>query len=332
MKFMGKVLCTAAAVSLLFSGAAGCGSKKASTDANWPTGSVQLIVPAKAGGGTDAAARVFATSIQKAIGKPVVVVNQDAGGGTVASENVRTAKPDGNTLLFYHTTMLVNSNTGLYDKSAINDFTLFNVLPAGGSYSIAVGANSPYKTLKDLVAAAKEKPGKVSLGVQTNGSTHFMAGLLAKDAGVEFKIVEAGSDADKLVTLQGGNIDAAFINTSGAKQYVDTGKLRFLGTISGNPNRDSFVNDVPSVAELGYKSVVFGMDFMVLGPKGVSAGVAEKINQAFVTAAKDKDVIDQLTKLKMPVESMSLKDSEARLKEMDGKISSIAKALNMGKK
>lgn len=329
MNKKGLMLFAAAAVAAM--AAFGSGSGEAGGKAQWPTGPVQLIVPAKAGGGTDIVARIFAGSLQKSTGKGFVVVNQASGGGSVAADMVRTSKDDGSTLLFFHTTFLVNYHTGLYEHSPLTEFTSLAVMPSGGSYALCVNAGSPYKTVSDLVEAAKAKPGQVTMGVQLKGSTHFMAGLLMKDSGAQFKVVEAGSDADKLVTLQGGNIDAALINTSGSLQYAQAGKLRILATISGNPARDPIAPDYPSCAELGFKSTVFGLDFMVLGPKGMSPEMVKKVNAAVEAAAKDPDVVEQLKKARIPVDFIPLDKMGAALKDGDDRVAQAAKILGISK-
>lgn len=322
----------AGAIALMTAAALfGAGSKEGSAAPQWPTGSVQLLVPARAGGGTDVVGRIFGNSLQKATGKAFVIVNQVSGGGSVAADMVRTAKTDGLTLLFFHTTFLVNHRTGLYEYSPLTEFTPLAVMPSGGSYALCVNVNSPYKTVADLVDAAKAKPNQVTVGVQLKGSTHFMAGLLMKDSGAQFKVVEAGSDADKLVTLQGGNIDAALINTSGSLQYAQAGKLRILATISGNPARDPIAPDYPSCAELGYKSTIFGLDFMVFGPKGMDPATVKKINAVLESTAKDPEVVEALGKAKIPVDFIPFDKMGAALKDGDDRVHQAAQLLGIGK-
>ncbi len=323
---MKKIVTFMIIVSVLFSLAAE-GQSEAKTD--WPTGSVQFVVPAKAGGGTDAAARVISKALQEAVGSPFVVVNQPSGGGSVACEQVRNAKPDGNTILFYHSSMFANYHTGLYDHSPSEDFTTCVVMPVAGSYALVVGADSPYTSVQELVAASKANPDKVTLGVQLKGSSHFMSGLLAQDSGSQFRVVEAGSDADKLVAVQGGSIDAAFVNTPGALQYQEAGKLRVLATIASFPERDPNAPDIPSFVELGYENTMYGLDFFILGPKDMSGEVAAKVNAAFKTVLSDQAIIDQLAKMRMPISWLSLEDSAKRLAEGDKKIGTTAAMLGL---
>ena len=252
-----------------------------------------------------------------------------AGGGSVAAEMVWKGKADGTTILFYHSSMFASYHTGLLDKSPSTDFTTCAVMPVDGSYALTVGPNSPYNTVDELIAATKKDPDKITLGVQLKGSSHFMAGLLTKDSGAKFRIVEAGSDADKLVAVQGGNVDAAFINTPGALQYAEAGKLKILATIAGFPERDPGAPEYPSLHELGYESAVYGLDFFVLGPKDLAPGVAEAINAAMGKALSDPTVNEQFFNMHMPLRYLPLDESVKRLDEGDKKIGETAAILGL---
>ncbi|WP_425101765.1 Bug family tripartite tricarboxylate transporter substrate binding protein [Tropicibacter sp. S64] len=297
--------------------------------ADWPSGNIQLVVPAKPGGGTDAAARVIAGALAEKTGGNFVVVNVDGGGGAIAAEQIRTADPDGTHLLFYHSGLLSTYHTGGYQHSPIDEFTLIAALPVGGSYALAVNATSPYQTMDDLVAASKETPNKITLGVQLRGSTHFMAGLIAMDSDAAFRVVEAGSDADKLVQLQGKQIDAALINTPGTLQYVETGDLRILATISGSPERDPNAPDYASASELGYGNAVYGLDFLVMGPTGMDEGTVQAINAAFDAVLSDPAISYQLASMRLPISPMGVEPSRERLMAADKRIGATAKMLGL---
>ncbi|WP_316858621.1 tripartite tricarboxylate transporter substrate binding protein [uncultured Cohaesibacter sp.] len=297
--------------------------------ADWPKRNVKLVVPAKPGGGTDAVARIFTAELQKRLGKPFVVVNQPTGGGSVAAETVRNARPDGNTLLYYHSGLLSSYHSGLYDHNPAEEFTTVAVMPVRASYSFAVGADSEFKTIDDVVAKAKANPDKITLGVQLKGASHFMAGLFMMDSKAPFRIVEAGSDADKFVALQGGNIDMAIVNTAGAAQYQEAGKLRILGTMSSFPGRDSTMPDIPSMDELGFPNTIYGLDFFVLAPKGMDESLASQINAAFKDVILDKAIADKLLKMRMPLSYLSLQDSVSRMKDSEKKVGVIAKQIGL---
>lgn len=298
--------------------------------ADWPTGNVQLVVPAKPGGGTDATARIFAAGLQAVTGGKFVVVNQPGGGGAIAAEQVRTSAEDGTTLLFYHSGILSTYHTGGYDHSPVDEFSVVTAIPVAGSYSLCVPADSPYQTVEDLVAATKAKPDKITLGVQLRGSTHFMAGLIGMSSGSEFRLVEAGSDADKLVQLKGKQINAALINTGGALQYVEAGDLRILATIQGSPDRDPNAPEYPSLAELGYKDAVYGLDFLIFGPKGLSDQTAEAINTAFAGVFADPDSSEKIGKMRFQLMgALPVIDARKRTFDASERTSATAELLGL---
>lgn len=296
---------------------------------SWPNGSVQLLVPARAGGGTDAAARILAAALQENTGQPFVVVNNPAGNGIVAAETVRNAAPDGQTLLFFHSGILSMHHTGAYEANPLEAFTTAAAMPVGGSYAVVVAANSPYQTVDDLVQASIASPNSLSMGVQVRGSTHFMAGLLMMDSGAQFRVVDAGSDADKLVQLQGGQIAAAMINTPGTLQYVESGALRILATIAGEPERDQGAPDIPSLHELGYESAVYGLDFLIMGPLGMDPAVVTSIHDAVTAAVETPAIAEQFETMRMPLTSLPLAEVQPRLVEMDDRVSATATLLEL---
>ncbi|AMY68240.1 Bug family tripartite tricarboxylate transporter substrate binding protein [Frigidibacter mobilis] len=295
----------------------------------WPDGPVQFYVPASPGGGTDAVARIIADKLQEQLGAPFIVVNAPGGGGAVAAEQVRNARPDGQILLFFHTGLLTAYHTGAYPNNPLEEFTTLALMPVGGSYALAVPADSSFQTVADLVEAAKAAPGSISVGVQLRGSTHFMGGLLAEDSGATFRFVEAGSDSDKLVQLQGKQINAALINTSNTKQYLDTGALRVLGTIAATPARDPLIPDMPSLVEQGYESALFGFDFMVMGPKDMDPALVTAIHDAMTAAATDPSAGEQLKTFGMPVTALAEAEMAGQLEQTDQRIRDTAAALGL---
>ncbi|WP_439562861.1 tripartite tricarboxylate transporter substrate binding protein [Roseinatronobacter sp.] len=295
----------------------------------WPDGTVQLIVPASPGGGTDAAARIMAEHFQSETGASVVVVNTPGGGGAVAAEQVRAAAPDGKTVLFFHTGLLSAYHTGGYHHNPAEVFGAAVLMPVGGSYALTVNADSPWQSVDDLVSASKEAPNSLSLGIQMRGATHFMAGLFEQESDAQFRLVEAGPDADKLVQLQGGQIAAALINTPGTRQYVENGDLRVLATISGHPDRDPNVPDIPSLYELGYENVVYGLDFFILTPADTPDEVLAGINDAVKNALSDPDIVARFDNMGMPLQWLAQDEGRERLERTSELIADVTEMLGL---
>lgn len=296
---------------------------------SWPDGAVQLIVPAAAGGGTDAIARVVGNAVQQAIGAPVVVVNNAGGSGAVAAEQVRTAEPDGQTLFFGNSGLFAVYQTGGYQYDPTGDFTPITALTSPVTYSLVVAAGSKYQSVADVVADAKARPDQVVFGIQPRGTTHFMAGLLQQDAGVQFRLVDAGTDADKWVQLQGGQINVTLTNSFGSIQYVNAGAARVLGTIGGEPGRDPILPDAPSLVEAGYPNSTLPVDLIILGPKGMAPETVSAINAAFAQASQDPKVIEKLKQMNTSVTPLSVEDSTARMAETNARIGKTATALGL---
>jgi len=296
--------------------------------------SIELQVPAKAGGGTDVMARAVSNKVAKDAGITVTVVNNTDGSGVVAMETVRNAKADGSKLLFFHTTMLIKKATGVYDKSATEDFTVIGAAVSSekGGYVLAVRADSGIETLEDLIARAKEQPGQMLFGVETGGSAHIMSGMFAKETGINIKYVEAGSDTDKLTALVGGSIDACFVNPNQAKQYLEAGKIKVLGCFSSDEEggRSSVLPDVPSFIEQGY-NLQFATITFILGPKGMDEKLVQKLYDQFSSAAHSDEVNEILKPAGMDLVFFSREEGIQRLKSQEKVINEIVQELGLAK-
>jgi putative tricarboxylic transport membrane protein len=327
---MKRILAVLLTSVLLFS-LAGCG---AGGKAGELPKNIELQVPAKAGGGTDVMARTVAAQISKDSGANVTIINNTDGGGVVAMETIRNAKPDGSKLLFFHTTMLIKKATGVYDKSATEDFTVIGAAVSSekGGYMLVVRSDSGIETLEDLIAKAKEKPGELLFGVETGGSAHIMTGMFAKETGIDIKYVEAGSDTDKLTALVGGSIDAAFVNPNQASQYREAGKVKVLGCFSSDEEggRSSVLPDVPSFIEQGY-DLQFATIVFILGPKGMDEALVQKLYDHFSEAAKHDDVNAVLKPAGMDLIFFSREEGIERLKAQEKVINEVVKDLGLDK-
>ncbi len=311
--------------------AVGASQRAIAKEINWPK-NVEIYVPAAAGGGTDVMARTVSSQVAEDSGNNLLIVNSMAGNGVVALEKVRNARPDGSTLLFFHTTMAIQSATGFYDYNILDDFTVISVgsMDSDGVYALVVPADS-YSTFAELVAYAKKNPEELLLGIQTGGSTHVMAGLITKSAGIDVRFVDAGSDTQKLTTLIGKNIDAALVNVNQARQYVEAGKINVLGVMSKGPNggRSSLFPDVESFVEQGYKDVYLDTANFVLGPKGMNKDLVLKIHNYFKNAANSEKVEERLGKANMGFHYLEPDEGIKVLEDTIGKINTLVKELGL---
>lgn len=268
----------------------------ACAEVTWPNGTVTIKIAANAGGGTDNFGRVFASAMQRGTGEAFTIVNDSTGNGTVAFESVRNAKPDGNTLLFYHSTMGIQYYQGGYDYNPAdeNSFTVIANCPNGGSSDVlVVPANAPYKTLDEFVTYCQEHPG-VIFGNQNGGFGQLEFLLLNSRAELNARFVDAGGQADTIIALLGGNIDACFIGVDAAAQYAESGDMVCLAICDSE--RSDFVKDVPTFTEMGY-DIVFKPTMIVLGLAGMDPELVTAINKAFDYVSTDAEAIEAYAKM-----------------------------------
>lgn len=204
----------------------------------WPDRPITMIVPWGAGGGTDQTARIIASLLEKDLGQPINVVNRTGGNGLVGHQALVTAAPDGYTIGVVTTELAMLRHQGVTDISfkSITPLALMNNDPAG----IQVRADSPYKTVADLVAAAKANPGKLKAsGTGSGGIWHLaIAGLLSDQQLKPNAIVwvpSAGA-APALQELVAGTIDVVPCSVPEARSLIDAGKVRSLAVMSKAPN------------------------------------------------------------------------------------------------
>lgn len=242
----------------------------------YPTKSIQVIVPAGAGGDTDMNARLFGKYLEKELGQPVVIVNTKGGGGTVGSRKVKDAEPDGHTVLFFHPEILIPYVAGLVDYN-IDAFEVAGIGVIDNTTVLATHKNSSFKNLDELVEEAKANPGQVEFGMQTGGYAHIIGLALEDEMGVDFNFVDIGGNAAKTVALKGEK--TGFINTQYGltKDYFTSGDFVNLGLLS--PERNPLMPDLPTAAEQGY-DINFNKFFFYAMPKGTDKAIVDKFSAA----------------------------------------------------
>jgi tripartite-type tricarboxylate transporter receptor subunit TctC len=261
----------------------------------FPNRPIQLMVAFPAGGGTDIAGRILAAIAEKSLGQPVVVVNKGGAGGQVGWTELVRQKPDGYYIGFIN---LPATNTVILDpdRKAIfteKDFTpiINQVLDPG---IIWVRADSPYKTLQDLLDAAKKSPNTIRAATTGILSDDHLAILMTEEAapGAVFRIVHLDGGATQLKEIMGGNVDVAFDNVGGVVRRVQTGEVRALAVMDNV--RSKFLPDVATTKELGYPTVVSSSTRGIAGPKGMPEPVLAKLREVLKKAMDDPEHVEKL--------------------------------------
>jgi tripartite-type tricarboxylate transporter receptor subunit TctC len=293
----------------------------------FPSRPVHVFVPYPAGGGVDVLTRTLGDVVAKQWGQSVVVENRPGAGGVIASQAVVTSAPDGYTLIMVasgHAT-----NPLLYPKipyDTFKDFTAISLL-ASSPNILLVRADSPFKTMADLIAAAKAKPGSLSFAhAGTGTSTHLAGELLKSLAKIDLNAIPYKGGAPAINDLLGGQIPMSFNNGPESVGQLQAGTLRALAVTTAD--RAPFLPDVPSMSEAvpGYDT---GVWWGLLGPANMPPEVLTKLSHDFVAALNTDAVKERLSKLgALPIGS-SPPQFDARIRADYEKWGPIIKAAGM---
>ncbi len=279
----------AVVTAVLTTAGAACGQSA------FPTRPVHILVPYPAGGGVDILTRTLGDVVSRQWGQAVVVENRPGAGGVVASQALAQASPDGYTLIVVasgHAT-----NPFLYPKlpyDTFKDFTPISLL-ADSPNILLVKADSPFKTLADVIAQAKAKPGSLSFAHAGTGTSTQLAGELLKSlAKIDIEAIPYKGGAPAITDLLSGQIPLSFNNGPESVGQLAAGTVRALAVTTAK--RAAFLPDVPSIGETvpGYDTEVW---WGLLGPGGMPRELVDKLNHDFVAALNTEEVKQRLTKL-----------------------------------
>ncbi len=277
--------------------------------AAFPERPVKLIVPFAPGGGTDMISRLLADGMSQELKQPVIVENKPGAGTTIGSADVARARPDGYTLLMATFAHVVNPY--LHPKLPYDtDKAFAAVSMIGHSPSVlVVKPDSPLKSVKDLLDAAREKPGRITYASQGVGTSAHLAGeLLETLAKVDLSHVPYRGAGPALNDLLGGHVDMMFGTAAAVGSSLAAGTLRALGVTT--TERSPALPDIPTIAESGVPDYVLDSWYGLYAPAGTPADVIEKLNAAAHKAANTET-------FKNKVQSEGLVISTGTPKELD---------------
>jgi len=263
----------------------------------WPSKPVTLLVPFPPGGSTDMIARTLGQKLQDKFGGSFIVQNQAGAGGTVGAAAAKRAAPDGYTVFVSSLGPFVigpHLIKGVqYD--ALKDFDYLTVAVQAPNV-LAVPANSPHKTLADVLAFHKANPGKMSFASAGNGtSDHLTAELFWQQTGTSGLHIPYKGGAPAMSDLLGGQVDASFMNINTGLANIKAGKLRALAITSSK--RSPLLPEVPTMDEAGIKGVTVYSWQAFAAPKGLPAEIKTKLHDALVEGLNDPVVKPKLLEL-----------------------------------
>jgi tripartite-type tricarboxylate transporter receptor subunit TctC len=280
----------------------------------YPTKPVHMIISFTPGSATDIVGRVVSAKLAEIWGQPVIAENKAGAGGVIGSQIVAKADPDGYTLLINSAAHAVNP--AIFAKlpyDTVKDFTDIAALAVQPNV-LVVAANSPYKTLGDLLAYAKANPGKLNFGHAGVGSgTHLNTEKLLSQAGVTAVVVPFKGTPEVVAAILSGSVDCYWVPISAGLSNIRGGKLRPLAVSTAKRNPQ--LPDVPTTAEAGVKNTETALWFGLWGPAGMSKDLVARINADVRKAVADPGVREKLINLGNDTIDMSVEQFAAFVRE-----------------
>jgi tripartite-type tricarboxylate transporter receptor subunit TctC len=263
----------------------------------WPQKPITYIVPFPPGGTTDILARTIALKLGPALGTTIVVENKPGAGGNIGSDFVAKAKPDGYTILG-GTISSHAINPSIYKTMPYDALKSFQPITLIGTNAnvLVVSAGSPFKSVQDVIAAAKAKPGTISFASAGNGTSQHLSGELFKSlAGIQMEHVPYKGSGPAIQDVMAGHVPMMFDTTVVAAPHIQSGKLRALAVTSAK--RVKSLPNVPTMVEAG----VPGYDLVswqgIFAPAGTPKDVVQRLNAELVKILKQPDVRERFESL-----------------------------------
>ena len=310
--------------SILIVAALLCGASLAGAQAvNYPTKPVMLQIPWPAGGSTDVGARIVAAIAEKKMGQPIVVTNKVGAGSQIGLTETARAKPDGYTLGLgslpaLNTIVLDPERKALFNLESLV-FIINQVIDPG---IIWAKADSPYKTLKDLLDDARKRPGEVRAATTgILGDDHLAILMMEQAAKVKFRIVHFDGGAHVFTAVLGGQVDVAFGNVGDIGTKLKGTPLRVLMVM--DPQRSKFVPDAPTTAELGFPGIISSSSRGMFGPAGIPDPILKKIQTVFLEAMKDPEHVDKMDKAALAVKPLVGEEYKKYVSELHERITPL---------
>ena len=259
----------------------------------YPSRPVRVIVPLGAGGFADVPARILAPRLAAQTGGTFFVENRPGAGSTIGADFVAKSEPDGHTLLFTATPHVISA--WLYKKlqyDALKDFAPVALI-ASGPYALVVNAQLPVNSVRELIAAAKSKPGKIDFASSGNGSAqHLVSALFNSMAGIEMNHVPYKGSGQAMQDLLSGQVKVSFAGIPNVLNHVRNGRLRALAVSTAKRWPD--MPDVPTVAEAGVPGYEATLWLCMLAPAGTPSEIVKRLSDEIGKALQDPEMLKNM--------------------------------------
>lgn len=288
MKTLRWTVATAAALAMTVS------ATNAAAQAPFPDRTVRLLVGFGAGGGTDVAARLIAKNLTEAWGKSVIVENKPGADGDIATVEIARAKPDGYNLLVTTTSISI---TPAQRKPGFDPYTSFEpiTLISSSPSLVVVHPSMPVKTIKQLIALAKARPGWITFGSAGAGTVPYLATeLFRQETGTNMVHIGYKGGGPAVIGILSGETQLLFNSTAPLRPHVVAGRLRPIGVTS--PKRLALYPEVPTLSESGLPGFDTKVWFAAFAPAQTSKDIVQKLNEDMVKAIRSPEVRGTLEK------------------------------------
>ena len=259
--------------------------------ASWPSKPIRWVVPFPPGGAMDAIARTLGEKAGKTLGQPFVIENKPGAGGNIGADFVAKQPGDGYTLMI--TSIGMATNKPLYGKLSydpIKDFAPVSLLAEVSNVLVTNATQPDVKTAKDVIAAARKTPGKLTYASAGNGTSIHLAGeVFTSLAQVDMLHVPYKGSGPAVSDLLGGQVNYMFDSITSARPHIESGKLRALGVTTAK--RSKTLPNVPTLAEAGLPGYEVSPWFAVFMPAATPKDIVAKVNAALLEAMNDPDVV-----------------------------------------
>ena len=291
----------------------------------YPSKPIRVVVPYPPGGTPDILIRELGPKLTAALGQQIIVENRPGAGGNIGSEVVAKAAPDGYTLVM-GTTATHSINQALYKKLAydpVKDFVAVALIATMPNV-LVVNNDFPAKSVKELIALAKAKPGTITFGSGGNGTTHHLSGaLFEKMTGVDMTHVPYKGAGQALPDLIGGQINIMFDNITSSMAYIKSGKLRVLAVTT--PKRSAALPDVPTMQEAGVPGYEMSGWFGLLAPAKTPPEIVARLNKAINKILQSIEMKELLAKQGAEIVISTPAEFTAFVKERTDKMTKVVK-------
>jgi len=261
------------------------------TAQDYPTKAITVVVPFGPGTGNDIIARQVGQHIMATLGQSVVVDNRPGATGNIASDYVAKSKPDGYTIYLPSTSILLNQLVGTPNSNLIRDFepiAMSGTLP----YALAVPSALPAQNVRELVALARAKPGKMNYAGYVGGVPQFLGEMLNRSGKVNIVMVPYKSTTDAANDFVAGNIQVLFTPVPSSLPFLQTKQGRVIA-VTGT-KRATILPDVPTMTEAGFPDLTVEVGYFFLAPAGTPKPAIDKLGSAITAAVNDAKVLAAL--------------------------------------